>query len=108
MCGSGSATLAPKTISLAGAGVKRVYSFTWIDDRRLLVSGVTRANADYYAGRLFLVNAATGKVRAFRDLSGIEPSGRDGVGKVAYVKVTTVVPQTRYRRPGRSARASRC
>ena len=91
--------LGPKTITLAGAGVKRAYSLTWIDDGRLLVSGVTRANADYYTSRLFLVNAATGKVRAFRDLSGIEPSAATAVGKVAYVKVTTVVPQTGYRGP---------
>jgi hypothetical protein len=95
----GTGPLAPKTISLAGAGVKRAYSFTWLDDGRLLVSGVTKANADYYTSRLYLVNAATGKVRAFRGLSGIEPSAATAVGKVAYVKVTTVVPQTRYRGP---------
>ena len=95
----GTGPLAPKTISLAGAGVKRAYSLTWVDDGRLLVSGVTRANADYYTSRLFLVNAATGKVHAFRDLSGIEPSAATAVGKVAYVKRTIVVPETRYRGP---------
>lgn len=82
--------LAPRWISLAGAGVKRVASFCWIDASRLLVSGVTRANADYFSGRLFLVNAATGKARSFRDLAGIEPSAAAAVGKVAYVKVTAL------------------
>jgi hypothetical protein len=95
----GTGPLAPKTISLAGAGVKRAYSFTWIDDGRLLVSGVTRANADYFTSRLFLVDAATGKVHAFRGLSGIEPSAATAVGKVAYVKMTIVVPQKGNRGP---------
>jgi hypothetical protein len=79
--------------------VKRADSFCWIDASRLLVSGVTRATAGTFSGRLFLVNAATGKVRSFRDLTGIEPSAAAAVGKVAYVKMTTVVPQTGYRGP---------
>lgn len=95
----GFGSLAPKQVSLAGAGVRRADSFCWIDASRLLVSGVTRATASYSKGRLFLVNAATGSVRSFRDLPGIEPSAAVAVGKVAYVKLTTVVPQTGYRGP---------
>ena len=91
--------LAPRSLSLAGVGIKRADSFCWIDANRLLVSAVTRATAGYYSGRLYLVNAATGRVRSFRDLSGIEPSAAAAVGKVAYVKLTTVVPQTGYRGP---------
>ncbi len=74
--------------------MKRAYSFCWIDANRLLVSGVTRASAGYYSGRLFLVNAATGKVRSFRDLLGIEPSAAAAVGKVAYVRITTLAAGT--------------
>ena len=37
--------LAPRSISLAGVGVKRADSFCWIDANRLLVSGVTKATA---------------------------------------------------------------
>jgi hypothetical protein len=91
--------LAPRSISLAGVGIKRADSFCWIDANRLLVSAVTKATAGYYSGRLYLVNAVTGKTRAFRDLSGIEPSAAAAVGKVAYVKLTTVVPRTGYRGP---------
>ncbi len=90
--------LAPRSISLAGVGVKRADSFCWIDAHRLLISGVTKATAGYTSGRLYLVNVTTGKSRAFRDLSGIEPSAA-AVGKVAYVKLTTVVPRTGYRGP---------
>jgi hypothetical protein len=43
---------------------------------------------------LFLVNVATGKVRAFRDLRGTEPSAAPAAGKVAYVRFTTIVPGT--------------
>ena len=91
--------LAPRSISLAGVGVKRADTFCWIDAHRLLVAGVTKATAGYTSGRLYLVNATTGKSRAFRDLSGIEPSAAAAVGKVAYVKLTTVVPRTGYRGP---------
>lgn len=90
----GTGPLAPKAISLAGAGVRRVHCLTWIDDGRLMVSGVTRASADSSADRLFLVNAATGRVRAFRDLRGTEPSAAPVAGKVAYVKFTTIAPGT--------------
>ena len=86
--------LGPKTISLAAAGVRRVDSFTWIDDHRLVVSGATRASAGYYQDRLFLVNVTTGKTASFRDLRGTEPSAAPAVGKVAYVRLTIVKPGT--------------
>jgi hypothetical protein len=60
-----------------------------------MVSGVTRASAGSVSDRLYLVNAATGKVRAFRDLRGTEPFAAPVAGKVAYVKLTTIVPGTR-------------
>ena len=90
----GTGPLAPKTISLTGAGVRRVHGLTWIDDGRLMVSGATRASAGSVSDRLYLVNAATGKVRAFRDLRGTEPSAAPAAGKVAYVRFTTIVPGT--------------
>jgi hypothetical protein len=86
--------LGPKTISLAGAGVRRVDSLTWIDDHRLLVSGATGASAGYYQDRLFLVNVTTGKTASFRDLRGTEPSAAPAVGKVVYVRLTVVRPGT--------------
>ena len=82
--------LAPKTVSLRGAGVKRVRGLTWIDAQRLIVSGVTSGSASYLDDKLYLVNVATGKVRAFRDLRGNEPSAAPAAGKLAYVKFTTV------------------
>jgi hypothetical protein len=90
----GTGPLAPRTISLTGAGVRRVHTLTWIDDGRLMVSGATRASTGSAGDRLYLVNAATGKVRAFRDLRGTEPSAAPAAGKVAYVRLTTVVPGT--------------
>ena len=86
--------LGPKTISLTSAGVRRVDSLTWVDDHRLLVSGVTRATADYYQDRLFLVNAATGKARSFRDLRGTEPYAVPALGEVVYVRLDVVRPGT--------------
>jgi hypothetical protein len=84
--------LAPRTISLAGAGVKRIDSFCWIDGGRLLVAGVTSKSARIRADRLYLVNAATGKVRSFRDLQGAEPSFAATARKVAYLKFSVVSP----------------
>ena len=90
----GTGPLAPKAISLAGAGVRRVHCLTWIDDGRLMVSGATRASADSSADRLFLVNAATGRVRAFRDLRGTEPSAAPGRRQGRLRQVDDVVPGT--------------
>ncbi|HEY5388204.1 MAG TPA: hypothetical protein VIL79_09920 [Thermoleophilia bacterium] len=84
---------APKTVSLAAAGVKAVDGLTWISADRILVSGVvsgTFARPD--RDRLFVVTVSTGKASAFRDLRGTEPSAAPGVGKVAYVRLTTVAP----------------
>ena len=86
--------LGPKTISLADAGVKRVDSFCWIDAGRLLVAGVTSRRAPLRLDRLYVVNAATGKVQSFRGLYGAEPSFAPSVGKVAYVKFTVAAPGT--------------
>ena len=93
--------LAPKTVSLAGVGVKRVHGLTWIDAQRLIVSGVTRSSAGSFNDRLYLVNVATGAVRSFRDLRGTEPYAAPAAGKLAYVKFTTVVPASaaNYRTP---------
>jgi hypothetical protein len=80
-------------VSLAAAGVTAVDWLTWISADRILVSGVTSgtfASAD--RDRLFVVTVSTGKVRAFRDLRGTEPSAAPGVGKVAYVRLTTLAP----------------
>ena len=85
--------LAPRTISLAPAGVRKVDSFTWITNDKLLVAGVTAGKyVDPYKDRLFLVNASTGHVRAFRDLRGTEPSAAPAIGRVAYVRLTTLDP----------------
>jgi hypothetical protein len=84
--------LAPRTISLAGAGVRRIDSFCWIDGGRLLVAGVTSKHASIRADRLYLVNAATGKVRSFRGLQGAEPSFAAAARKVAYLKFSVVSP----------------
>ena len=90
----GKGPLAPSTISLTPAGLKRVHALTWIDDARLMVAGAKRASTGNADDRLYLVNAATGKDRAFRDLRGTEPSAAPATGKVAYVKLTTIVPGT--------------
>ena len=86
--------LGPKTISLTGAGVRRVDSFCWIDAGRLLVAGVTSRRAPLRLDRLYVVNAATGKVRSFRGLYGAEPSFAPAVGKVAYVKFSVTARGT--------------
>lgn len=87
--------LAPRTVSLSGAGVRRVDAFTWVDGDRLLVSGVKKGQANPYRDRLFLVDLTSGKTRAFRDLSGAEPSAAPAVGKVAYVRFKLVSAATR-------------
>ena len=84
--------LGPKTISLTSAGVKRVDSFCWIDAARLLVAGVTSRRASLRLDRLYVVNAATGRVRSFRGLYGAEPSFAPAARKVAYVKFSVVSP----------------
>ena len=86
--------LGPKTISLTGAGVRRVDSFCWIDAGRLLVAGVTSRRAPLRLDRLYVVNAATGKVRSFRGLSGAEPSFAPAVRKVAYVRFSVTARGT--------------
>jgi hypothetical protein len=87
--------LAPRNISLTAAGVRKVDSLTWITNAKLLVSGVKTGNyVDPYKDRLFVVNASTGKVSAFRDLRGTEPSAAPGIGKVAYVTLTELEPGT--------------
>lgn len=84
--------LAPRTISLAGAGVRRIDSFCWIDRGRLLVAGVKSRTASVRLDRLYVVSAVTGKVRRFRDLYGAEPSFAPAARKVAYVKFAVVRP----------------
>ncbi len=86
--------LGPKTISLTGAGVRRVDSLTWVDDHRLLVSAATRSKASIYQYRLYLVNVSTGKTASFRDLRGVEPSGVPALGKIVYTALTVVKPGT--------------
>ena len=87
--------LAPRDISLAAAGVKKVDGLTWITDDRLLVSGVTTGKyVNAYKDRLFVVTVSTGKVRSFRHLHGTEPSAAPGIAAVAYVHFTTLVPGT--------------
>jgi hypothetical protein len=90
----GHGPLGPKNISLAAAGLRRVDSFTWVDDQRLMVSGVTSASARYYQDRLFVVNVATGKTHAFRGLRGIEPYAVPALGRVSYARLTVVKPGT--------------
>ena len=53
----GTGPLAPRTVSLTGAGVRRVHGLTWVDDGRLMVSGATRASTGSAGDRLYLVNA---------------------------------------------------
>jgi len=82
----GYGTLAPKTISLAPARLKRVGAMTWIGADRLLISAST--NGRYYnlrAARLYTVDVKTATVKAFRGLVGAEPSADPVSGKVAYV-----------------------
>jgi hypothetical protein len=87
--------LSPLRTSLAAAGVRRIDALTWVDNDRLLVSGVKSGRADPYRDRLFLVDVTTGKTRAFRNLSGAEPSGAPAVGKAAYVRFKLVSAATR-------------
>jgi hypothetical protein len=83
----GYGVLAPKTISLASAGLKWVGGMTWIGADRLLVSASTnRRYFDLHTARLYTVNATTGAVTAFRGLAGAEPSADVASGKVAYVR----------------------
>lgn len=87
--------LAPLHASLSSAGVRRIDGLTWVDANRLLVSGVKTGRADPYRDRLFLVDVTTGKTRAFRDLSGAEPSAAPAMGKAAYVRFKLVSAATR-------------
>jgi len=85
----GYGALAPKTIDLGSAGLKKVGSMTWLSADRLLVSGTTNPRYfDLRAGRLYTVDVRTGSVNAFRGLSGAEPSADPTSGKVAYVRFT--------------------
>jgi hypothetical protein len=86
--------LAPRTISLSRAGVRRVDSFTWISGGRLLVSGATKASAGESQDRLYVVSTSTGRIISFRDLRGVEPSYAPGIGTVTYVRLTVVKPGT--------------
>jgi hypothetical protein len=95
----GHGPFAPRTVSLAAAGVRRIDALTWVAADRLLVSGVKKGFASPYRDRLFLVDLTTGKTRAFRGLSGAEPSAAPAVGKVAYVKFTTLVAGTKTKAP---------
>jgi hypothetical protein len=87
--------LAPRTVSLAGAGVRRVDSLTWVAGDKLLVAGVKKGRPGPYTDRLFLVDLASGKTRAFRNLSGAEPSAALAVGKVAYDQFKLISAATR-------------
>jgi len=78
------------TISLLGAGVRRVHGLTWIDDDRLVVSATTRSTASPHADRLYLVTLSVGSVRSFHGLSGTEPFAAPGAGKLAYVRFTAI------------------
>ena len=83
----GYGTLAPKTISLASAGLKSVGGMTWISADQLLVSGSTNGRySDPHTARLYTVDVKTGSVKAFHGLTGAEPSADPASGKVAYVR----------------------
>jgi hypothetical protein len=87
--------LAPRTVSLAGAGVRRVDALTWVAGDKLLVAGVKKGRPGPYTDRLFLVDLTSGKTRAFRNLSGAEPSAALAVGKVAYDQFKLISAATR-------------
>ena len=89
--------LAPRTVSLAGAGVRHIDALTWVDAGRLLVAGVKTGRAYPYVDRLFLVDLTSGKTQAFRGLSGAEPSAAPAVGKVAYVSFKRISAGSRTR-----------
>lgn len=85
----GYGALAPKTISLASAGLKTVGAMTWISADQLLVSASKNGRfLDLRAARLYTVDVKTGSVKAFRGLLGAEPSADPASGKVAYVRFT--------------------
>lgn len=83
----GYGALAPKTISLAAAGLNTVGAMTWISADQLLISASkSRRYFDLRAARLYTVDVKTGGVQAFRGLVGAEPSADPASGKVAYVR----------------------
>jgi hypothetical protein len=85
----GYGALAPKTISLAPAGIRTTGGMTWTSADQLLVSGsASRRYYDLRKARLYTVDVRTGSVKAFRGLVGAEPSADAASGKVAYVHFT--------------------
>jgi hypothetical protein len=77
--------LAPKTISLKGAGIKTLRAFVWTSDSAIMVAGSSKANDyDESNDRLYTVDLAGGKVTPFRNLKGTEPSVDPASGRVAY------------------------
>lgn len=79
-----------RTILLSSRGVRRVQGLAWIDARRLVVSGATRNTRNPLEYRLYVVDMATGTVKPFRRLAGLDPSAAVGAGKLAYVSITKV------------------
>lgn len=86
--------LAPRTVSLTGAGVRRVDSFTWIDGRRLVVAGATARKAGPERDRLYLVDLVARTTSPFRKLWGTEPYVAPGGARLVYVRLTVVKPGT--------------
>ena len=98
--------LGPKSISLEPAGVRRIDSFTWVDDHRLLVSGAAGAHARYEQDALYLVNVTTGKTSPFRGLHGVEPYGVPALGKVVYTRLAILKAGTAADNYARTVRES--
>jgi hypothetical protein len=76
-----------KVISMTAVGVTGVNGLTWIAADKVLVSGSKgKGLYDPYSARLYTVDVTTGGVRAFRNVSGGQPSADVASGKVVYVR----------------------
>ena len=98
--------LAPRTVSLTGAGVRRVDSFTWIDGRRLVVAGATARKAGPERDRLYLVDLVARTTAPFRKLQGTEPYVAPGGAKLVYVRLTVLKPATKANQYSATVRES--
>ncbi len=87
-----SGSSAPKSVSLASAGVKYLYSATWLSPTRLLLCGATSGGAYHPDAdrncRFYALSTTSGQVRPFRNLRGVEPSAAPLIGKLAFVTFT--------------------
>jgi len=82
-----------KTLSLTPRGVRQVDAFTWLSNRRLIVSGARTASGSYALNdRLYVVNVATGKSAWFRRLRGTEPSVAARAPRLVYVRLNDAGP----------------